>query len=200
MSSEPTGFRGMEGPTPHGFSTDQFLIRPALKTDAELDYAAVMSSKEFLRVWEQDTWPEDDFTVEANRADLDKMEKRHVDGYAFGYTVMNLDETECLGCVYVMPPDAKMFAGAEPDDATAWDACDGTVYLWVRTALLDAGLDRALLDGLREWFDTEWPLSNVTFNTNEALEQQVDMYEAAGLTRHYALIVPGESARHFGYA
>ena len=200
MTGEPTGFRHMDGPVPHGFSTDAFLVRPALATDAELDYEAVMASKEFLRVWEQDSWPEDDFTVEDNRADLEKMETRHVAGYAFGYTVMNLDETECLGCVYVMPPDAKMFAGAKPDEQAPWDACDGTVYFWVRTALLESGVDRALLGELRTWFDTAWTLSNVTFNTNEALRQQVELYEAAGMQRRYALTVPGEPARHLGYA
>ena len=199
MTSEPTGFRVMAGPAPHGFTTEHFLIRPVVEADAALDHAAVMSSKEFLRIWEQATWPEDDFTVEPNREDLVKMQTRHHEGYAFGYTVMNLDETECLGCVYVMPPDAKMFAGAETDEAAEWDACDGTVYFWVRTALLD-DVDRALLSELRRWFETEWSLSNVTFNTNEALLQQVALYERSGLTLRYALTVPGEPARHLGYA
>lgn len=200
MANDPTGFRNMTGEVPSGFSTGRFVIRPVTVADAQLDYDAVMSSKEFLRIWEQASWPEDDFTVEANRADLDKMETRHQAGYAFGYTVMNLDETECLGCVYVMPPDAKMYDGAEADDEAAWQACDGTISFWVRTALLDDGLDRVLLDELRRWFDAEWTLSNVTFNTNEALVQQVEMYEAAGLTRRYSLTIPGEAARHLGYA
>ena len=82
MSNDPTGFRNMTGEVPHGFSTDRFLIRPVTVADAQLDFDAVMSSKEFLRTWEQASWPEDDFTVEANRADLDKMETRHEAGYA----------------------------------------------------------------------------------------------------------------------
>ncbi len=47
-----------------------------------------MESREFLRTWNQSTWPEDDFTVEANREDMVKMEQRHVDGEAFGYTMV----------------------------------------------------------------------------------------------------------------
>src|SRR5215218_4357264 len=81
--------------------TDEFLLRPIRESDAELDYDAVMESREFLRLWEQSTWPEDDFTVEANRADMAKLERRHAEGESFTYTVMNLEETRCLGCVYI---------------------------------------------------------------------------------------------------
>lgn len=43
---------------PEGLQTAEFLIRPLRTTDVELDYAAVMESKEFLRKWDQSTWPE----------------------------------------------------------------------------------------------------------------------------------------------
>lgn len=71
-----------------------------------------MESREYLRTWEQTGWPEDGFAVAANREDLEKLERRHADREAFTYTVMNLAETECLGCVYLMPTNARMFAGA----------------------------------------------------------------------------------------
>ncbi len=106
-------FSELEISAPLGLNTREFVLRPLLASDAELDYDAVMESREFLREWEQSTWPEDDFTVEANRADLVKAERRHANGDAFTYTVMNLDQTECLGCVYVLPPDARMFAGVQ---------------------------------------------------------------------------------------
>ena len=139
---------------PARLQTRAFVLRPLRASDAELDYAAVMESREFLRTWEQSTWPEDDFTVEGNRQDLLKLERRHADGVAFAYTVMNLDETECLGCVYVLPPDAKMFTGAQVaalGDAQ-WSDCDATVFFWVRKSRLPEGLDRTLLDSLITWF------------------------------------------------
>lgn len=49
---------------PDRLITNEFLIRPLLATDAELDYGAVMESKEFLRKWEQTGWPEDFTTMD----------------------------------------------------------------------------------------------------------------------------------------
>jgi hypothetical protein len=81
---------------PSGYETHEFVLRPLLASDAQLDYDAVMESREFLRKWEQSTWPEDNFTVEANREDLVKAERKHASGENFTYTVMNPDQAECL--------------------------------------------------------------------------------------------------------
>ena len=80
-----------------GLTTDDLVLRPIVAADAELDYAAVMESREHLRKWEQTSWPADDFTVTANREDLENLERRHASREAFTYTVMNPAETECLG-------------------------------------------------------------------------------------------------------
>lgn len=88
---------------PTGLVTNGFLIRPLLATDVELDYAAVMESKEFLRKWEQTGWPADNFTLAENLEDLQRAEDRHVNREAFTFTVLNPTETECLGCIYIFP-------------------------------------------------------------------------------------------------
>ncbi|HEU4849283.1 MAG TPA: hypothetical protein VFS93_02625 [Terrimesophilobacter sp.] len=75
-------------PVPPGPRTDEFVLRPIVADDAELDHAAVMETREYLRLWEQSTWPEDDFTVEANRKDLVGLEQRHAAHRAFTYTVL----------------------------------------------------------------------------------------------------------------
>ena len=95
---------------PTELRTDEFLLRPILASDAALDYEAVMASKEYLRPWEQSGWPADDFTVDANREDLRKLERWHADGERFTYTVLNPTETQCLGCVYILPTGARLFA------------------------------------------------------------------------------------------
>ena len=97
---------------PDGLRSDHFLLRPIQVTDAELDYEAVMESREFLRTWEQSSWPEDNFTVEANRKDLHKLEWRHIAKDSFTYTVMNPTGTQCLGCVYIFATNAAMFGSA----------------------------------------------------------------------------------------
>ena len=73
-------FRQHDVVAPTGLETPRFVLRPILATDARLDYDAVMESREYLRKWEQSTWPEDDFTVDANREDLAKLEQRHASG------------------------------------------------------------------------------------------------------------------------
>ena len=143
-------FRQLEITAPSGLETGAFILRPIVASDAELDYEAVMESREFLRKWEQSTWPEDDFTVEANREEMVKMERRHASREAFGYTMMNLDQTECLGCVYIFPPDANWFSDADVTavDADQWSDCDVMISFWVRKSRLPEGMDRLLLDSL----------------------------------------------------
>lgn len=195
-------FSELEISAPAGAQTREFVLRPLLASDAELDYEAVMESREFLRKWEQSTWPEDDFTVEANREDLMKAERRHANGDAFTYTVMNLDQTECLGCVYVLPPDAKMFTGAQVTalGADQWSDCDATVFFWVRKSRLPDGLDRALLDSLVRWFEQEWSFKGPVIVTNEQFDQQVAMIEGTDLRRRFEVKVPDDPGRYLAYA
>jgi hypothetical protein len=195
-------FSELDISAPAGLKTGQFVLRPLLASDAELDYDAVMESREFLRKWEQSTWPEDDFTVEANREDLLKHERQHANGDAFTYTVMNLDQTECLGCVYVVPPEAKMFAGAQitTTGANQWSDCDATVFFWVRKSRLPEDLDRALLDSLLRWFDGEWSFKAPVIVTNEQFEQQVATIEGTDLRRRFELQVPDVAGKYLAYA
>ncbi len=187
---------------PARLEADGFVLRPIVAADAQLDYEAVMESRNFLRRWNQSTWPEDDFTVEANREDMVKMEQRHIAGEAFGYTMMNLDQTECLGCVYIFPPDAKWFAGGEISavGSDRWSDCDVMTFFWVRASRLPDELDRRLLDALTAWVDRDWPFQSPVFVTNEQFEQQVAMIEASPLDRRFEIRLPTDPGRYFAYA
>lgn len=195
-------FSELEISAPAGLKTKEFVLRPLLALDAELDYDAVMESREFLRKWEQSTWPEDDFTVEANRDDLMKAELRHANGDAFTYTVVNLDQTECLGCVYVLPPDAKMFTDAQVTavGADQWSDCDATVFFWVRASRLPEHLDRTLLDSLITWFEQEWSFRAPVIVTNEQVDQQVAMLDGTDLRRRFEVKVPDDPGKYLAYA
>ena len=157
-------FATMSNGVPEGLATDDFVLRPIVAADAELDYAAVMESREYLRGWEQTGWPEDDFTVGADRDDLEKMERWHTDGAGFSYTVMNPTETECLGCVYLRATDAPSYAGARvtPVGDRRWEDYEATVFFWVRESRLATATDRALLDALRAWLAKDWSLGAIS--------------------------------------
>lgn len=194
-------FTTMDVDAPEGLATGDFLLRPIGAGDAELDYAAVMESREYLRGWEQTGWPEDDFTVAANREDLVKLQRRHANREAFTYTVMNLAETQCLGCVYLMPTNARMFAAARitPVGDRRWEAYEAAVYFWVRRSHLETATDRALLDVLRAWLSDDWRLQGHLFVTSELFVQQVDMIGRTDLQLRFTIEEPGKPGRYLAY-
>ncbi len=172
--------------------TDEFLLRPILESDAELDYEAVVESRDFLRIWEGGGYPKDGFTVEDNRKDLAKMERRHNEGHSFAYTVMDLAETECFGCVYISPTDVSWLTETvvtATSDAR-WFDYDTVIQFWVRTSRLADKLDRRLLDALGPWLSDDWPIRSHVVMTSAALTHQVTMIEGAGLKREFELRYP----------
>lgn len=182
--------------------TDEFLLRPIRVSDAELDYEAVMESREFLRKWEQSTWPEDDFTVEANREDMIKLERRHSAGESFTYTVMNPTESQCLGCVYILPTGTKMLSKAKISsiDDAQWSDYEAAVYFWIRKSRLADGLDRRLLDAIGPWLAPRWSIERLLFVTNEQFKQQVAMIGSAGLHLTFQLTYPKQPGKSLAYA
>jgi hypothetical protein len=186
---------------PEELRTDEFLLRPIRAADAQLDYEAVMESKDFLRLWEQTSWPEDDFTEVANRADLEKLEQRRIDGESFIYTVMNLDETQCLGCVYIVPRGARQLSKTEISaiDDHLWSDYDVVVYFWIRKSRLADGLDLKLLSTLGPWIERDWHIDRYLFACSEQYQHQVSVLESAGLHRMFRLKHPNESGPSLAY-
>jgi hypothetical protein len=186
---------------PDGLVTDEFLIRPLLSTDVELDYAAVMESREFLRKWEQSTWPADDFMLAGNLEDLQRHEGEHINRESFTFTVMNPTETECLGCIYIFPLAARWLSKAEatPIGATDWTNYEAVVLFWIRQSRLAEAMDRQLLDILRPWFEQEWTFDGHLFLTNEQFEQQVSMFEEADLQLQFEVKLPKQPGKYRAY-
>lgn len=195
-------FREQKMVAPSGLRTPEFILRPITADDAELDYEAVMESREFLRKWEQSTWPEDDFTVEANREDLLRAERRHVDGESFTYTVLNPDQSVCLGCVYVVSPEGSWLADARVTAVgeDQWSDCDAVFLFWVRKSRLAEDMDRSLLDSLLTWFEQEWSVEAPVVMTNEQFDQQVAMIEGSGLRRRFEVRLPRDPGAYLAYA
>jgi hypothetical protein len=186
---------------PDGLVTNEFLIRPLLATDVELDYAAVMESKEFLRKWDQSSWPADDFTPADNLKDLERHHREHIHRESFTFTVMNATKTECLGCIYIFPRTARWLANAEttPIGAAEWKNYEAVILFWIRQSRLAEALDRTLLDTLRPWFEQEWAFDGHLFLTNEQFEQQVSMFEGANLHLQMKVQLPKQPGIYRAY-
>ena len=186
-----------------GCTRDGFIIRPLVPSDAALDHEAVMSSREFLFHWEQDPpYPAEDFSVEANLEDLEQMDREHRNGTRYTYTVMNTDETQVLGCIYLLPNDDRMYRTAEvtTHDGTDLSSVDATVAFWVRVSTWESGFERVLLAALLGWLRDDWSLDRPVIITNEKLDHQIATIESLGLTRRFDYDRAKDMYRSHAYA
>jgi hypothetical protein len=94
-------------------------------------------------------WPRLGFTLEENLGDLERHQQEFLSRKAFAYTVVSLDETKILGCVYVNPPETV--------------DSDAVVVMWVRQTEYDKGLDDLLFNSVRDWIGSIWPFRKVSY-------------------------------------
>ena len=86
-------------------------------------------------------------TREEDRADLQRHAEEIERHESFNYALLDADETELLGCVYVDPPEK--------------DGADADVSFWVRADELDTGLEAELEAAVRAWIAADWPFAKV---------------------------------------
>jgi len=134
---------------PERLETAEFRLRMLTVNDVVKDYDAVMSSVEHLsKVWPGSGWPEG-LSLEQNLIDLGWHQKEFQDRKSFAYTVVSLDETRVLGCVYINP--------------TRKHGHDAVVYFWVRQSELGRGLDDRLSAAVQQWIEGSWPFSKPAY-------------------------------------
>lgn len=136
---------------PQTLATDEFRLRMLTINDVVKDYDAVMTSVDHIKgvFGTNDSWPDNNLSLEQDLIDLGWHQKEFQKRSSFAYTMMNLDESQCLGCVYVLPSDNKQY--------------DAIVILWVRKSELINGLDERLFSAVESWLAKEWPFKNVAY-------------------------------------
>ena len=126
-----------------------FVLKPLQAADAEKDYEAVMESIEVIhQALLSEAWPTAAFTLQENRADLEKKEREFAAKKAFTYAILSLDGSRVLGSVYIN----KGRKGA-----------DAAVFFWVRKSAYDLGYDAVVEGALRAWMREAWPFEVVVF-------------------------------------
>lgn len=180
-------------PVSVGLVGQEMVLEPLSSRHAELDYEAVMESKELLRRWSLSDWPSDDFTIEENTNDLISHENEHFDHDAFTYTVLSPDAMECFGCVYINPvSDIVRDALFATDKSLGALEHVATVTFWVRQSRLAEGLDRVLLEKLKYWLDEEFSFDKVFFGTVDKDDRQVSLFQELGLKQIHRLDLPDD--------
>jgi hypothetical protein len=144
---------------PSGIDTVDFKLRMLTINDVVKDYDAVMSSAEHLTgiFGSDDVWPVG-LTLEQDLVDLGWHQKEFENKSSFAYTVMRLDESQCLGCVYVYPSEKSDY--------------DAKVILWVRQSELGSGLDKKLFSTVKGWLSEKWWFSSAAYPGREMTWQE----------------------------
>lgn len=131
----------------HTVPLSGYHLRPIRADDVDLDYPAMMGSRE--RLWsiygEAWGWPAATITFEADREDLARHEREIAAHESFNYALFDDAETSLLGCVYIDPPEK---AGA-----------DAEISWWVVDDLVGSQVEKALDEFVPEWINADWPLS-----------------------------------------
>ena len=142
---------------PDELLTESFRLRPLTPDDVILDYEAVMTSIDHLHASKHMNdghgWPSPQLTFATDLRHLKGHHQEHLERKAFTYTVMNLDESVCFGCVYISPTEKPGY--------------DATIRMWVRTSAFYQGLDPILFEAVKEWIVDDWPFENPAFPGRE---------------------------------
>lgn len=127
-------------------------LRPIRESDVEIDYPAVMGSRDSLwaKYGEAWGWPPSTMTFEQDREDLARHEREIATHETFNYAVLDAEETELLGCVYIDPPEDDSPGGA--DAITSW---------WVVDRHAGGALDAALAEFVPGWLADGWGFTSV---------------------------------------
>ena len=136
---------------PTGIKNKEFKIRMLTIHDLVLDYDAVMTSIEHLKgvFGPNSSWPSKNLTLEQDLVDLAWHQKEFEIKSSFAYTVLNLNETQCLGCLYINPTEKVGY--------------DAEIIFWVRKSEIANGLDERLFSEIKFWLSKEWWFKNVGF-------------------------------------
>jgi hypothetical protein len=126
-------------------------LRPIRERDVDIDYPAVMGSRErlftiFGPAWD---WPLETMTYEQDQADLARHEREQNAHESFNYAVLDGPESQLFGCVYIDPTER---VGADAD--ISW---------WVIDREVGSDLDTCLRDFVPEWIATAWPFRKPRF-------------------------------------
>lgn len=126
-------------------------LRPIRQSDVDIDYPAVMGSRErlwtmFGNVW---GWPPESLTFEEDAADLARHELEMTEGRSFNYALLNEQESALAGCVYIDPPERT---GADAD--ISW---------WVVDDLVSTTLASSVDLLIPRWIVEYWPFHGPRF-------------------------------------
>jgi hypothetical protein len=92
-------------------------------------------------------------TYEADRLDLLHHEQEIAAHETFNYAILDQQETELLGCIYIDPPGPRSVPGA-----------DALVSWWVVDRMVGSELERTLDEFVPPWLADVWEFQSVDYS------------------------------------
>lgn len=173
-----------------------FTARPLSLRNFELDYAAYTASPDVIRRHSDGLWPVEGFTLAKDRELVEKHEADHKAGRAFTFVLLDPNEEESLGCLYLNPlADYLDRVGAQPVIRESYGPASAMVTFWLRQDLESADRARTVAEAVDGWIRDEWPLDAHVFRVLPTERCSVTGLQAAGFDL-LALSLPGQ---HSGY-
>lgn len=148
FAQSPTPFVSADFAVPAKLETAHFRLRMLSVNDVVRDYDAVISSTAQLKEIFRGSWP-DGLTLEGNLVDLGWHQKEFQDRRSFAYTVVSLDESRVLGCVYINPTRKR--------------GHDASVTFWARESAIGSAADERLSKAVRGWVEEAWPFESPAY-------------------------------------
>jgi hypothetical protein len=149
----PTSFE-----PPSGLVAAAFVLEPLGPRHNEADYAAWSSSIAHIQAtpgFEGWSWPHE-MTLAENLADLEMHERHFGERSGFTYTVLDPDDGDVIGCLYIYP-----LRPGDGEGAAAPSAGTASVRSWVRADR--AELDELLWQTVSAWLEADWPFERVVY-------------------------------------
>ncbi len=133
---------------PEGFiapniEKNDYRARKLSAKDVYLDYLAVMSSLKIIKKTRGGRWPTKDLSFEDDLIDLCWHQREFENQTSFAYTVMNNDETKCLGCFYLYPIGFRTSLNSENKEYNV------DVSWWVIPEMYAAGFYKTLFNDVQ---------------------------------------------------
>jgi hypothetical protein len=140
--------------------TSEFVLLKLNVDFLQDDYEAVMSSIEIIKKTRGgDEWPFPEMTLEQDRSDLYWHQTEFALRCSFAYSIYSTDNSICLGCLYIFPPEKPWLEYPEGTDAV--------VNFWVTTNAYEKGLYDEVYRFMVKWIADEWPFKKVFYSNVE---------------------------------
>jgi hypothetical protein len=183
---------------PIRLETSEFVIHRQRISDNQLDYLAVMESKETLREWSDSEWPEDEFTLEQNAEDISSHIADHKCNEDYGFSIFSPNEDRLLGSLYLnaVAPLLENYP-TDPETLARLLKFDVRVEYWLRTGT-GADLEQQFVRSVLAWLEQTWWFKNPIFGSRRNMILRRNLYAELGMTE-VAVLTSKNGKRKFHF-